>query len=252
MTDNQGVGVSHLVLSLFPGIGLLDRGFEDEGFCVVRGPDLLWGGDVKKFHPPAGKFDGAIGGPPCQAFSGLANINLARGRVPAENLIPEYERCIAEAQPSWFVMENVPQAPKPQVRWYAVRDYVLNNRQFGGEQNRERRFSFGVHHRVRDAAFVMLKPRIVALEAVRWEPAVTSSMGGRRIGPDKGYKSPKALRERSNEERARLQGLPDDFDLPGFTVNAKKTAIANGVPYPLARGIALAVREALGLPGVAP
>jgi DNA (cytosine-5)-methyltransferase 1 len=58
---------SPLVLSLFPGIGLLDMAFEQEGFCVVRGPDLLWGGDVKRFHPPAGKFDGVIGGPPCQA-----------------------------------------------------------------------------------------------------------------------------------------------------------------------------------------
>ena len=46
-----------LVLSLFPGIGLLDMAFEEEGFCVVRGPDLLWGGDVRSFRPPAGKFD---------------------------------------------------------------------------------------------------------------------------------------------------------------------------------------------------
>jgi hypothetical protein len=30
------------VLSLFPGIGLLDRAFEECGFMVVRGPDLLW------------------------------------------------------------------------------------------------------------------------------------------------------------------------------------------------------------------
>lgn len=37
-----------LVLSLFPGIGLLDMAFEQEGFCVVRGPDVLWGGDVRK------------------------------------------------------------------------------------------------------------------------------------------------------------------------------------------------------------
>jgi DNA (cytosine-5)-methyltransferase 1 len=36
--------VSGLVLSLFPGIGLFDMAFEAEGFCVVRGPDLLWGG----------------------------------------------------------------------------------------------------------------------------------------------------------------------------------------------------------------
>ena len=34
------------MLSLFPGIGLLDMAFEEEGFCVVRGPDLLWGGDI--------------------------------------------------------------------------------------------------------------------------------------------------------------------------------------------------------------
>ena len=31
-----------LVLSLFPGLGLLDQAFEEDGFCVVRGPDLLW------------------------------------------------------------------------------------------------------------------------------------------------------------------------------------------------------------------
>lgn len=40
-----------LVLSLFPGIGLLDMAFELEGNCVVRGPDVLWGGDIRTFHP---------------------------------------------------------------------------------------------------------------------------------------------------------------------------------------------------------
>jgi DNA (cytosine-5)-methyltransferase 1 len=38
--------VTQLVLSLFPGIGMLDSAFEQEGFCVVRGPDVLWGGDI--------------------------------------------------------------------------------------------------------------------------------------------------------------------------------------------------------------
>jgi len=50
--------MTSLVLSLFPGIGLLDMAFEEAGFCVVRGPDLLWGGDIHDFHPPAGKFEG--------------------------------------------------------------------------------------------------------------------------------------------------------------------------------------------------
>ena len=28
------------VLSIFPGVGILDSAFEAEGFCIVRGPDL--------------------------------------------------------------------------------------------------------------------------------------------------------------------------------------------------------------------
>src|SRR6476661_885323 len=96
-----------LVLSLFPGIGLLDMAFEEAGFCVVRGPDLLWGGDVRRFHPPAGKFDGVIGGPPCQIFSRLRHLNPNAGKRHG-NMIPEYERCASCALPRWFVMENVP------------------------------------------------------------------------------------------------------------------------------------------------
>lgn len=73
-------GSRGLVLSLFPGIGLLDMAFEEAGFCVVRGPDLLWGGDIRRFHPPAGRFDGVIGGPPCQAFSRLRHLLEHNGR----------------------------------------------------------------------------------------------------------------------------------------------------------------------------
>jgi DNA (cytosine-5)-methyltransferase 1 len=75
-----------LVLSLFPGIGLLDRAFEEVGFCVVRGPDVLWGGDIHRFRPPAGRFDGVIGGPPCQAFSVLRHLVEQNGCQVAENL----------------------------------------------------------------------------------------------------------------------------------------------------------------------
>ena len=46
--------MTRLILSLFPGVGLLDSAFEAEGLCVVRGPDLLWGGDVPQV-PPAGR-----------------------------------------------------------------------------------------------------------------------------------------------------------------------------------------------------
>lgn len=46
-------------------------------------------------------------------------------------------------------------------------------------------------------------------------------------------------------EACRLQGIPEGFDLPPFTVQAKIKAVGNGVPYPLARAVARAVREAL-------
>src|SRR5438128_7364015 len=139
-----------LVLSLFPGIGLLDSAFEMEGFTVVRGPDVLWGGDIKTFHPPAGKFDGIIGGPPCQAFSSLAHLVRCNGHEPKfGNLIPEYERCVAEAQPDWFLMENVRAAPQPVIAGYSTFSFLLDNSWiaagdgFGQEQMRLRRFTFG-------------------------------------------------------------------------------------------------------------
>lgn len=68
------------VLSIFPGIDLLGRAFEEEGYTVVRGPDPLWGGDIRNFHVPAGVFEGIIGGPPCQHWTRLMFLNkLLRG-----------------------------------------------------------------------------------------------------------------------------------------------------------------------------
>ena len=81
-----------LILSIFPGIDLLGRGFEAEGFCVVRGPDTIWGGDVRSFHPPAGKFDGIIGGPPCPDFSRGRNGLPPTGEGIA--MLGEYRRIV--------------------------------------------------------------------------------------------------------------------------------------------------------------
>src|SRR5690349_20467441 len=111
--------------------------FEEEGFTVVRGPDVVWGGDVRRFHPPPGRFDGVIGGPPCQAFSPLANIVKAKGQTPKPNLIPEFERVILEADPRWFVMENVPAAPEPYVPIvYGARSYLIRDASVGGATSR--------------------------------------------------------------------------------------------------------------------
>jgi len=91
------------VLSLFPGIGLLDYAFEAEGFTVFRGPDILWGGDIRRFHVKPGYFEGVIGGPPCQSHSTASQLEGTQ----KEDLIPEYIRIVEEAAPLWSVMENV-------------------------------------------------------------------------------------------------------------------------------------------------
>ena len=235
-----------LVLSLFPGIGLLDMAFEEEGFTVVRGPDLLWGGRIQKFHAMPGRFDGVIGGPPCQSFSKFVHLVRANGYQPRHgNLIPEYERVVAEAGPGWFVMEEVPAAPAPAVAGYGVHSFLLNNRQFGAVQNRRRRISFGW----RGARKVLHVPT-VALESLEYEHAVT---GGPRSRPVAKFAGGQPKRGHSDSKRAvsdmlRLQGLPEDFDIPPFRVDAKCEAIGNGVPLPMGRAIARAVKSALEAP----
>lgn len=215
-----------LVLSLFPGIGLLDRAFEEEGFCVVRGPDLLWGGDVRRFNPPAGRFDGVIGGPPCHKFSDLERLAEWRGK-PHENLIPEFERCIAEAKPQWFVMENVPAAPEPTVEDYTVRSFVMNNRETGAEQSRKRLICFG-----------SIDGR--ELQTAWWLPPQSRRRSKTvcKINFDRGG-------QKAFEEARRLQGLPSTWDLPPFKSRDKMQALFNGVPLPMGRAIARAVREAI-------
>ena len=267
--------MARLVLSLFPGIGLLDKAFEEEGFCVVRGPDVLWGGDVRTFHPPAGVFDGVIGGPPCQMFSQLAIMVRHNGYEPRfGNLIPEFERCVAEAAPTWFLMENVPAAPEPVVEGYVVRHQVVNNRWFvddgmtGAEQHRERRVSFGtIDGRGLCWDVALFEHQTIAT-------GVTSSDGGGvmrgrqavlshgpqvpiRLGGSGKQKATFAVTaghggENSKqyvyslEDACELQGLPRDFttDMP-FLKDAKLKAVANGVPLPMGRAIARAVKRAM-------
>lgn len=153
--------MSPLVLSLFPGIGLLDMAFEERGFCVVRGPDLLWGGDVRRFNPPAGTFEGVIGGPPCQLFSIMKRLNPRAGEKHG-NLIPEFERVIREARPRWFVMENVPGAPTPTLLRYRVQRKLVRDIWVGGVTNRQRAIG--------TATAKLFIARIKSTEIRAWNP----------------------------------------------------------------------------------
>ncbi|MGZ8152461.1 MAG: DNA cytosine methyltransferase [Methylovulum sp.] len=203
-----------LVLSLFPGIGLLDRGFEDCGFCVVRGPDLIWGGDIRKFTVMSGKFDGIIAGPPCQDFS------KARRSDPSGNgleMLEEFKRVVIEANPVWWLAENVPGVPDIQIDGYSWQRLDLNAVDFGSKQRRLRHIQFGS----RDGTQLMIE----------------------RPGSNKnGEPTVTANDVRPVTELAILQGLPDGFDIPAFTRVQLARAIGNGVPYPIALALAESVK----------
>lgn len=245
--------MTQLVLSIFPGIDLLGTAFEEEGFCVVRGPDILWGGDIRRFHPPAGCFDGVIGGPPCQRFSRLAHLvrHVHGEDALAPDLIPEFERCVRETQPGWFLMEEVPDAPLPSVPGYAVHDQILRDVWVGGRTSRLRRFSFGTQRGWR------LDVEMLALHCTQPEPAVLAQGGKRSVPVAIGGtgKRKRAWRPVSDipvreifRSSCQLQGLPDGFDLPGMTVSGKMMALGNAVPMPMGRAIAKAVSAAMARP----
>jgi DNA (cytosine-5)-methyltransferase 1 len=172
------------------------------------------------------------------------------------NLIPEFERICAEAQPAWWLMENVPDAPLPVVAGYAAWSTLLNNRQLGEAQNRLRRWTFGV----RGPTYHVLKIETVALHNPRFDYAATGA--GRiavpiAIGGSGKVKQNKVGRRVDRDVLSfgthrsaagfatvkTLQGLPADFDLPGWTVTAKIQAVANGVPMSMGRALAKAVKE---------
>lgn len=123
-----------LVLSLFPGAGLLDRGFEQAGFCVVRGPDTVFGQCIEIFSAPAGHFTGVFGGPPCQDFS------RARRRPPTghgERMLRHFARLVTEANPDWWLLENVPGVPDLAIPSYRVQRFNLFAWEFGCRQSRK-------------------------------------------------------------------------------------------------------------------
>jgi DNA (cytosine-5)-methyltransferase 1 len=211
-----------LVLSLFPGIDLLGRGFEAEGYCVVRGPDPLWGGDVRDFAPPAGRFDGIIGGSPCQDFSRLRRAPPTGAGL---ELLGEFVRCVEAARPAWFLLENVPGVPSILPVGYTVQRFDLRANECGLPQQRLRHFQFG-----------SCEGRVIVLrrdERQRvTEPCATASEGsqpGRR-----GWGAFCAA-----------QGLPAGFSLPALTQSERYKAVGNGVPVPMAQFVARAIRAAV-------
>jgi DNA (cytosine-5)-methyltransferase 1 len=207
-------------LSLFPGIDLLGRAFELEGFCVVRGPDPAIGtGDVRTFHAPK-RFEGIIGGSPCQDFS-RARRSPSTGH--SLEMIREFVRIVHEAEPHWWLLENVPTVPDVNIEGYTHQRIDLNAREFGLAQNRPRHFQFGsLWNQVLCVQRASLDPRQI-------ERCCIASEGTRQ-------------NRRGWDTFCALQGLPEDFQLPYFTQAGRYRAVGNGVPIPMGRAVANAIQ----------
>lgn len=216
------------VLSIFTGAGLLDRGFEQAGFCCVSAGDILWGRDVRDFAPARHMFVGVIGGSPCQDFS------KARRSPPTGNgvaMLRQFARIVDAAQPEWFLLENVPAVPdilpfldeRGATGWHVQR-LNLNASECGVAQNRLRCFQFGN----RDRAGLVI-PRSDTPDEVA--SCAMASEGKKKL-----------TSRRSWPEFCELQGLPRDFTLPGWSQGMRYKIVGNGVPVPMARVVATAIK----------
>lgn len=159
-------------ISLFCGAGGMDVGFKRAGFktlwandfdkdaCATYSKNLgehVEHGDINTFIEGLGKYEGIdclFGGPPCQGFSVAGNMDPNDER---SKLVMSYMDAVKQTQPRVFVMENV-KALGTLAKFQLVREelyrrahkmgyktelLILNSKDFGVAQSRERMFLIG-------------------------------------------------------------------------------------------------------------
>ena len=166
---------------------------------------------------------------------------------------------MAEAAPTWFLMENVPDAPIPHVPGLKTSACMVRDKWVGGVQPRPRRFSFGTTDgRPLDIEWAaLMKPtdetRSVTADSrigatgtrVRKGGGVLPHGQGRHRlfagGNLPGMGSPTPI-----AAACEAMGLPCDFTehMP-FTMHGKRSVIGNGVPMAMGRAVARAVKRAV-------
>lgn len=213
-----------LVLSTFCGLDLLGRGFQENGFCVVQAGDIILGKDIRDFKAIAGKFDGVIGGSPCQDFS-RARRTPPTGQGLA--MLAEFKRVVTEAQPEWFLLENVPNVPHVNIDGYHIQRFYLNALECGSTQNRHRFFQFGSR-----AGIVLDIPR-------QPKPAHAQRCAMATEG--------NKVQRRTWEDFCTLQGV-EPLSLPDLTQSARYKVVGNAVSLHVSRTIAATIKSALASP----
>ena len=136
--------------------GDIDLHVKKTYFANHRIKESQWHSDVQNFDatPHRGKVDLLVGGSPCQSFSLVgkrAGLNDTRG-----TLFYHFARVVDECRPKIFIYENVRGLMNHDGgrTWrvvkdvfnslgYSIHDSLLNSRDFGIPQNRERVFVVG-------------------------------------------------------------------------------------------------------------
>lgn len=187
--------------------------------------DIILGQDIRDFSGMKGKFDGVIGGSPCQDFSN------ARRTPPTGyglEMIEEFKRVVSECQPKFFLLENVPNVPKIKIEGYEVQRFFLNANETGSKQNRNRYFQFGTKEGL--LLHVERQPRPLVSE-----PCAMASEGNKS--------------ERRNwADFCALQGIHQPFDLPDLTQAAAYKVVGNAVTLNVSSTLAKAVKKAFENP----
>jgi DNA (cytosine-5)-methyltransferase 1 len=161
-------------LSLFSGAGGMDVGMEEAGFRVVAASEMdkhacatfrenhpkteLLEGDLNDNFSKITKYndiDLVFGGPPCQGFSVAGKMDVSD---PRSTLVFSFCDVVEKVRPKAFVMENVAalgrlakfQFVREEIykrmskAGYDVNVFVLNAKDFGVPQSRERVFFVGM------------------------------------------------------------------------------------------------------------
>lgn len=179
------------MIDLFAGCGGLTAGFRDSGRFSPLGAveidadaaatyaynfgDHVYVGDIAEWlngEVPAA--DVVVGGPPCQGFSQLGSRNP---EDPRNAMWEHYVETLLRAQPSYFVLENVPQFLKStqfeafkreteeagRLHHYKLNIFVVNAAQFGTPQNRKRAVVIGSS---RESGDIALEPNTGPVQTV--------------------------------------------------------------------------------------
>jgi DNA (cytosine-5)-methyltransferase 1 len=188
LADVKSQGKQPTVASFFSGIGGFDLGFQNAGFKVTyqceinkfcsailkkHWPDVRKDTDIKKVEDRSTLpvSDVWVGGFPCQDVS-VARMGPRAGlKGKQSGLFHEFARILEQGRPGIVVIENVPGLLSSHggrdfgivVRTLAELGYsvgwrVLNSKDFGVPQSRQRVFIVGSHGERRGPAEILFEP----------------------------------------------------------------------------------------------